>query len=85
MNWLYDGQMSDTVRFVMVTGSLPTGERQRTETRRLILDADLDAAELTRIFMTSVFGFLIFENEPASARRFAAHRMLDLLVGGARA
>ena len=37
--------------------------------------------ELTRIVMTSLFGFLAVEAEPAKTRRKAAHQMLDLLIG----
>lgn len=40
------------------------------------------ARELTRILMTAIFGFLVVENEPATARRRDAHRLIDLLIGG---
>ncbi|MBW2232784.1 MAG: TetR/AcrR family transcriptional regulator [Deltaproteobacteria bacterium] len=41
------------------------------------------AAELTRIVMTALFGFLVVEAEPAADRRRAAHRTVDLIVRGA--
>ena len=40
-------------------------------------------AELTRMVMTALFGFLIVEAEPADVRRRAAHQTLDLLIAGA--
>lgn len=45
--------------------------------------AELPAADLTRILMTAIFGFLLVENEPAAERRRDTHQMLDLLLGGA--
>lgn len=41
------------------------------------------AADLTRILMTAIFGFLVAESEPLATRRSDAHQMLDLLIGGA--
>jgi hypothetical protein len=34
--------------------------------------------------MTALFGFLAVEAEPGAERRQAAHRMIDLLLRGAR-
>jgi AcrR family transcriptional regulator len=47
------------------------------------VSASIPPAELTRIVMTSLFGFLIVEGEPPEMQRRAAHQMLDLLLGGA--
>lgn len=47
------------------------------------LSSELSAPELTRLLVTAFFGFLIVENEPSEARRWDAHRMLDLLIEGA--
>lgn len=58
-------------------------ERLAEAQERGELKSDLPAAELTRTVVTALFGFLIVENEPVRARRRAAHRMLDLLIGGA--
>ncbi len=41
----------------------------------------MSPTELTRVVMTSLFGFLALEADPAKARRKAAHQMLDLLIG----
>jgi AcrR family transcriptional regulator len=43
----------------------------------------LPAPELTRVVMTSFFGFLAVESDPSSDRRRAAHLMVDLLLRGA--
>jgi len=45
--------------------------------------AEPAAPDLTRILMTTIFGFLVAESEPAASRRRDAHQMLDLLIGGA--
>lgn len=42
------------------------------------------AADLTRILMTAIFGFLVAESEPLATRRRDAHQMLDLMIGGAK-
>jgi hypothetical protein len=34
--------------------------------------------------VTAIFGFLAVESAPADERRRAAHRMLDLLIEGAK-
>ena len=49
------------------------------------ISRDLSADELTRIVTTSLFGFLVIDGEPRKERRHAAHRMLDLVLGGAKA
>jgi len=43
----------------------------------------LAPTQLTRLIVTGIVGFLVFENESAAARRGAAHQMLDLLIEGA--
>jgi AcrR family transcriptional regulator len=40
-----------------------------------------EPAELTKIFMTALFGFLAIEGDEADTQRRAAHRMVDLLIG----
>lgn len=62
------GFLSEHLAFAQGNGEIP---------------AVLPAADLTRILMTAIFGFLIIENEPTAARRRDAHQMLDLLLGGA--
>ncbi len=43
----------------------------------------VDAAELTRIVMTALFGFLAIDAEPVEDRRQRAHQLIELLVRGA--
>lgn len=47
------------------------------------LTSTLAPTQLVRLIVTAIFGFLIVENEPSTARRRAAHQMLDLLIDGA--
>ena len=49
------------------------------------LTSTLAPTQLIRLIVTALFGFLVVENEPAAARRGAAHQMLDLLIDGAAA
>ena len=59
-------------------------ERIEAARTRGEISVPIEPAELTRIAMTAIFGFLVVESEPLDSRRRAAHRMLDLLIGGAR-
>lgn len=47
------------------------------------ISSAIAAAELTRIVMTALFGFLAVEAEPLADRRRAAHRTVELIVRGA--
>jgi AcrR family transcriptional regulator len=58
-------------------------ERFTDAQKRGEVSSKLSAAELTRIVMTALFGFLVVEAEPVAERRHAAHRMVGLIVEGA--
>jgi AcrR family transcriptional regulator len=47
------------------------------------LTSTVAPTQLIRLILTALFGFVAVENEPAPARRNAAHQMLDLLIDGA--
>ena len=48
------------------------------------LRSGIPPEEPTRLVVTAIFGFLAVESAPADERRRAAHRMLDLLIEGAK-
>jgi AcrR family transcriptional regulator len=47
------------------------------------LRSGIPPADLTRLAVTAIFGFLVVESAESDFRRRAAHQMLDLLIRGA--